>query len=130
MKRAAEQFKFEFERYVGALQAECIEANSCDYKQTFQDELDEIKKRAERGFARACVLLDSLSDVEQGKLRRYAEYRLRTPYLDYKFCEFDLVNKDPEVKNGLGEMRKTARYVGPLWLSVYGDFMKARELTA
>ncbi len=71
-----------------------------------------------------------MSVKEQAKLRKYAEYRLGTSYLDYRFCSFSLVNTDPAIKNGLGEVAKSVWYVGPLWLKVYDDFMKARELTA
>lgn len=130
MTKTAERFKYEVERYISDKKRDCIEGNSCDYKGTSQYELDEIEKSIRRGFDRACALLDSMSAEEQAKLRKYAEYRLRTTYLDYKFSRFSLRNEDPKIKNGLGEVARQVEYCGPLWLSVYDDFVKARELTA
>ena len=129
MSRAAERFKYEIGRYISDEKSSCIDANSCDYKCTSEYELEQIEKNARTGFARACKLLDSMTDGEQGKLRKYAEYRLGSPYLDYKFVPFWLKNRDPNEKNKYGEVRDDLYYVGPLWLKVYDDFVKARELT-
>lgn len=128
MSVTAKRFAFDLKSYIGDEQSSCIQANSCDYKGTGQYELDRIKADAERGFQFTCKLLDSMSSAEQAKLRKYAKYRLNTEY--FRFTSFLLRNNDPEIKNGLGEQADRIWYVGPSWLSVYDDFVKARELTS